>query len=109
MNAVTSNDMVFCRACGKQLHISAPSCPGCGALQSVTAAGASDKTIVPALLLCFFVGYLGIHRFYAGKVGTGILYLFTFGLLGIGVLVDLIMIVMGSFTDSNGKKMTQWT
>jgi len=46
-----------------------------------------------ALLLCFFVGYLGVHKFYEGKVGLGILYLFTLGLFGIGVFVDFIVLL----------------
>lgn len=48
---------------------------------------------VTALLLCFFLGALGVHRFYEGKIGTGILYLCTLGLGGIGVLVDFIIIL----------------
>ena len=59
-------------------------------------------------MLCFFFGFLGVHRFYAGKVGTGILWLLTGGVLGIGVLVDLIMIIVGSFTDKEKKKITAW-
>lgn len=55
-----------------------------------------------AFVLCFILGGLGIHRFYVGKIGTGILYLFTGGLCGIGWLVDLIMIACGSFTDQSG-------
>ncbi len=55
-----------------------------------------------AFALCFFLGVIGIHRFYVWKVGTGILYIFTAGLFGIGILVDLIMIVCGSFTDKAG-------
>lgn len=55
-----------------------------------------------ALLLCIFLGYLGIHRFFVGKAGTGILYLFTFGLFGIGWLVDTILIATDCFTDSAG-------
>ena len=63
----------------------------------------SDKGFVPALLLCFFFGVLGVHRFYVGKIGTGILQLLTLGGLGIWALVDFIMIVVGSFTDKQGR------
>lgn len=69
---------------------------------------ASPKSRLVATLLCFFLGGLGIHRFYVGKVGTGILYLFTGGLFGIGALVDFIMILCGSFTDKEGKFLTNW-
>ena len=62
----------------------------------------SSKGFVPTLLLCFFFGVLGVHRFYVGKVGTGILQLLTLGGLGIGALIDFIMIVVGSFTDKQG-------
>lgn len=47
------------------------------------------KSKFVAYLLWFFFGLLGIHRFYLGKVGTGILYLLTGGLLGIGWFIDL--------------------
>lgn len=57
-------------------------------------------------LMCLFFGYLGVHRFLVGKVGTGILWLFTGGLFGIGLLVDLIMILCGSFTDKAGHKIS---
>lgn len=62
----------------------------------------SEKSKVAALLLCIFLGGLGIHRFYVGKIGTGVLYLLTGGLFGIGVIVDIIKIAVGSFTDKNG-------
>jgi len=66
------------------------------------AAQISEKGFVPTILLCFFLGALGVHRFYVGKIGTGILQLVTFGGLGVWALVDFIMIVTGSFKDSDG-------
>lgn len=62
----------------------------------------SDKGFVPTILLCFFLGVFGIHRFYVGKIGTGILMLLTLGGLGIWSLVDFIIIVCGNFKDKNG-------
>ena len=62
----------------------------------------SDKKFVPAVLLCFFLGSLGVHRFYLGKVGTGILMLVTLGGLGIWTIIDLVRLVIGSMGDKNG-------
>lgn len=61
--------------------------------------GVSRKSKIAALLLCIFLGGLGIHRFYVGKVGTGILYLLTGGIFGIGWIVDIILIAIGAFKD----------
>jgi TM2 domain-containing membrane protein YozV len=62
----------------------------------------SDKDFWATLLLCLFVGVLGIHRFYVGKIGTGVIWLLTGGVFGIGWIVDFIFIIIGAFTDKQG-------
>ncbi len=66
----------------------------------------SEKNFVAALLLCLLLGFVGVHRFYVGKIGTGILQLITFGGLGIWALIDLIMIAIGKFSDKSGLPIT---
>ena len=62
----------------------------------------SEKNWLTTLLLSIFLGSLGVHRFYAGKIGTGILMLLRLGGCGIWYWIDLIMIIMGKFTDKDG-------
>ncbi len=66
----------------------------------------SDKNWLVTLLLCLFVGAIGVHRFYAGKIGTGILQLITLGGCGIWTIIDLIMIITGNFKDKDGNPIT---
>jgi hypothetical protein len=105
----------YCQACGRVVDAAAVVCPGCGVMQADMAGalalrdGRSEKRILVAFLLCFFVGVFGVHRFYAGKVGTGVLQLVTLGGLGIWAFVDLILLATGNFRDGEGERITQWT
>lgn len=111
---------MFCSKCGKQIDDEALICPACGC---ATANYVKDKAeaearatiqVMPAqplkkrsvaLALCIFFGGLGAHRFYVGKIGTGILWLLTLGLCGIGTIIDLVCIIMDSFTDDAGRQL----
>ncbi len=69
----------------------------------------SSRKILPALLLCFFFGIFGTHRFYVGKFGTGILQMLTLGGLMLWVVIDLAIIITGHFSDADGAPVNQWT
>lgn len=69
--------------------------------------GTTFKSKATALMLCIigFFGFAGLHRMYVGKIGSGVLYLLTFGFFGIGTIIDLIAIFSGSFRDSIGQPL----
>ncbi|MFV0411969.1 MAG: TM2 domain-containing protein [Oscillospiraceae bacterium] len=69
---------------------------------------ASGKNRTVALVLCLFLGSLGLHRFYVGKVGTGIVWVVTLGIFGFGALVDLVTILAGNFKDFEGNSVLCW-
>lgn len=62
----------------------------------------SDKKKIVALLLCIFLGPLGIHHFYVGRIGMGLLFLLTGGIFGLGWIIDIIKIAVGSYRDNVG-------
>lgn len=70
-----------------------------------TAPMKSPKSRGAALALCFFFGIFGIHRFYVGKIGTGVLWLLTGGLFGIGDFIDFFMLLFGTFKDADGLRL----
>jgi TM2 domain-containing membrane protein YozV len=69
---------------------------------------ASPKSRLAAALLAFFLGALGIHRFYVGKIGTGILMIVTLGGLGLWALIDFIVILVGAFRDKEERVLSNW-
>jgi len=68
----------------------------------------SEKKIVVAMILCFFFGVFGAHRFYVGKTASAIVQLLTLGGLGIWMLIDLILILFQEFKDGDGHKLSKW-
>lgn len=111
----------FCKHCGEKIPSAAVVCTHCGCQVEEIKHGEQPNIVInnannntntnvnanmnPAMfgvrvknkwvafLLCLFLGYLGAHKFYEGKIGMGILYLFTVGLFGIGWLVDCIVLL----------------
>lgn len=65
------------------------------------------KNWMVALLLSFFLGSLGVDRFYLGYIGLGVLKLITFGGCGIWALIDFIMIIMNKLPDANGQPLAK--
>lgn len=61
-----------------------------------------QKSRMVALILCIFLGYVGAHCFYTGKTGMGVIYIFTLGLFGIGWIIDIVRIIIGSYRDKWG-------
>jgi TM2 domain-containing membrane protein YozV len=68
---------------------------------------AAQKKWIVAVLLSFFLGGLGIDRFYLGYTGLGVLKLITCGGCGIWALIDFILIVIGKMTDANGNELAK--
>ena len=98
--------MIYCFECGKKVSSTAEKCPHCGARLK------NDNRALVAFVLAFFLGVFGLHRFYVGRTTSGFVMLFIsltmFGLFitGVWALIDMIMIVCGTFEDANGKKIS---
>ena len=97
-------DAVMCTHCGRQVEKLAGAAQPQVVIQNtnmntntaaavVAGVGARAKNKWTAFVLCLLLGYFGAHKFYEGKVGMGVLYLFTLGLFGIGWFVDLIVLL----------------
>ena len=116
---VAQENTKFCKHCGAKIPAAAVVCTHCGCqveeikhndqpnivINNANTNTNTNTNVNPgmfgvrvknkwvALLLCVFLGYIGAHKFYEGKVGMGILYLFTVGLFGIGWLIDCVVLL----------------
>lgn len=103
------NDCVVCPKCGKQvgeiggndkniiINNSSSASASAAASANVNSSSvvlAKPKNKWVALCLCIFLGYFGVHKFYEGKIGMGILYLCTCGCFGIGWIVDIVLLAL---------------
>lgn len=100
-------DAQNCSKCGTSINVNDSFCNKCGSNthSSGIISERSEKSAITALLLCLFLGFLGIHRFYAGRIWTGLLMLITLGGFGLWSLIDIIIIASCEFKDSRGKPL----
>lgn len=117
--AAAQAETKFCKHCGQKIPKDAVLCTFCGRMVEEAQQNAAPQIVINndnnnvnsnvnqanaalsskmknkwvAVALCFFLGAFGAHKFYEGKVGMGILYLCTFGLCGIGTLIDFFVLL----------------
>jgi|GEM_PF-1942947 len=115
---------VYCPRCGAGMQADQRYCTACGwdaekpdeappkhrvPPQSPRQLGPpSNANRLTALLLAFFVGWLGAHRFYVNRPLSGLVWLITLGFLGIGVIYDLVLIATGEFRDGEERRLVYW-
>lgn len=98
----------YCYNCKAETSADASICMKCGvSLKNDDCADGEGKDWLTALLLCLFLGYLGIHRFYTKHIVIGVVQLLTMGGCGVWALIDLIQIITESYKDADGHKLVK--
>ncbi len=100
------NGKKFCYNCKAETAAEATVCMKCGVNLAGSGSG-EGKDWLTTLLLCFFLGQFGVHRFFTGHTGIGVAQLLTLGGCGIWTLIDLIMIITQKFKDANGNLLNK--
>ena len=100
-----NNTTRICEVCGGEIHIEATRCKHC---QAWILPEMKPKNFLETALICWFLGQLGIHRFYTGYIGIGLVQLFTFGGCGIWSLIDFICILLNNYKDANGNLLAKY-
>ena len=101
----------FCIECGEIINTKAEICPKCGVRQPTSYIKTAEQKTkenkwLITLLLCWFLGVFGVHRFYTGHIGIGVIQLLTLGGCGIWAFIDLIIIIVGNYKDADGNPIT---
>ena len=98
--------MPFCRNCGSEIAPPATFCDRCGAaVPGAPPPRSKGRSYIVTMILCWSLGFLGVHRFYTGNTGIAIGQLLTCGGCGIWALVDFFQIVSGSYRDGEGRPL----
>ena len=79
-----------------------------GAAMSVGSIHQADKSFLLTWLFALFLGFFGVDRFYVGKSGTGLVKLLTLGGAGVWVVVDLVLVLTGAYTDKWGRGLRDY-
>ena len=127
--AAAEPETLYCPHCGTKMLSTDRYCGGCGwdaehpdeepAKKEQTGrrepaptprktAPPSDFNRLTTFLLCLLLGFLGVHRFYVGRAGSGLVWLLTLGVFSVGWIYDLVMIATGEFLDEQGKRVVYW-
>lgn len=107
MKIVKTENEKYCHECAEPINRKAEICPKCGVRQEIvygrsTERQEQEKRWIVSLVLCWFLGVFGAHRFYTGHTAIGVVQLLTLGGCGIWVLIDFIILLTGSFKDADG-------
>lgn len=100
-----NNTTRICEVCGGEIHIEATRCKHC---QAWILPEMQPKNFLETALICWFLGALGIHRFYTGYIGIGLAQLFTAGGCGIWTLIDFLCILFNNYKDASGKPLANY-
>lgn len=96
---------MYCKQCGSENSDSSTYCTNCG--NRLKESNVKGFDWLTTLLLCFFLGGFGVHRFYTGHTTIGVIQLLTLGGCGIWAFVDFILIAVGSFKDAKGNDLVK--
>ncbi len=100
---------MFCSKCGKEIHEEAVICVHCGcAVTPNKTVKSENREWLVTLLLAWFLGGFGVHRFYTGYIGIGIAQLLTLGGLGLWAFIDWICICFNNYNDADGKPLENY-